>query len=140
VSRKNGPELTGCSYFLTNCHYLYKSPANHENKGDCPWLTWAGTEARPTEEKDFLQKPETGNQKPSRNSELYFLGNCHELHNSPANHENKGDCPWLTWAGTEVRPTKQDPTAGTARPIKGLSRNSKLFLGNQQEHWHEEIF
>jgi hypothetical protein len=40
------------------------SAANHENKGCGLGLTWAGTEARPTEEKGFFWKPETGNWKP----------------------------------------------------------------------------
>jgi hypothetical protein len=35
-------------HFLTNCNYLYKAPAKHENKGYGLGLTWAGTEARPT--------------------------------------------------------------------------------------------
>jgi len=36
-------------------------------------LTWAGTEARPTEEKGFFWKQETRNQKPETFSELETL-------------------------------------------------------------------
>jgi len=63
VSRKNGQGLTAFPYFIYYYNKLFKVPANPENKGCSLGLTWAGTEARPTEKGFFSrnQKPETGN-------------------------------------------------------------------------------